>query len=301
MSFSGAAVSAGHSNLLSYRCDFCKAQWCYGCGVPWPRNSEPPHALNCGNPNQELDPEPDDEGDEQDNLVDRSDPDFDNSEHDVTGAEQDPDGNIENGGPSGENRTQANPEAEQETDPILVQENQPPQVVQHSYSRLTPDQRNCLHRNAWFHRSGSSTCQICHWYAELFIMKCRDCDLSACRECTTTRRLRELRDSTPVEEVQLPWGGAAEAEILADDRWAEAGGAVAGPSRDPFGLGLRKADAQLQAADAEDNLHLAREHIAEVREQLAEAQKRLLRAEEGLELVSLDNEAAVRLLDRFKG
>lgn len=132
-------------------------------------------------------------------------------------------------------------------------------------------------------------------------MKCHDCGLAACRECTTSRRLRELRDSTPAEEVQLPWGGAAEAEILADDRWAEAAGDVAGPSRDPFGLGLTKADAQLQAADAEDNLYVAREHIAAVREQLAAAQKRLLCAEEGLELVSLDNEAAVRLLDRFEG
>lgn len=149
-------------NLLPYRCESCKAQWCYGCGVAWPRNSEPTHALDCGNQNQELDPESDDERDEQDNLVDRPEPDFDHSEHDISAAEQDPDGNFENGGPCGENRTQANPEAEQETDPILVQENQPPQVVQHKYSRLTPDQRNCLHRNPWFHRSRSSTCQICH-------------------------------------------------------------------------------------------------------------------------------------------
>lgn len=225
-------------NLPSYRCEFCGAQWCYNYSVPWPNRSEPAHPLSCGDPNQELDPESDDERDEQENLVDRSDFDFDHAAQDVNWGEQISDGKIENGGPSWENGTQANPEAEQKTDSTIVQENQPTQVVQHYYPRLTSDQRNCLHRNAWFPRSGSSTCQICHWHANLFIMKCYDCDLSACGKCTTPERLRELRDSTPVEQVRLPWGGAAEAEVLADDRWAEAADAVAGSSTDPFVLGL---------------------------------------------------------------
>ncbi|KAI4135508.1 MAG: hypothetical protein LQ347_000616 [Umbilicaria vellea] len=83
----------------------------------------------CGDPNQELDPESDDERDEQENLVDRSDFDFDHAAQDVNWGEQISDGKIENGGPSWENGTQANPEAEQKTDSTIVQENQPTQVA----------------------------------------------------------------------------------------------------------------------------------------------------------------------------
>lgn len=280
-------------NSLLHRCEYCRAEWCYGCGVTWPRHGEPAHGPKCRDPFHDFDPAFGDEEVEDDDQVDRVEPNIDHAERGITGEEQDPDGNEENG-------PQANPEAGQETDPIQVQENQPGQAIDPYHRRPTSDQRNCLHRNAWFYISNPSTCQICQWYANLFILVCHDCNLSACRACTTSQRIRALRDSTPVEQVAIPRGGSREPEDLADDHWAEVAGSVAGPSTESFGLGLTEADAQAHATDAEDKVQKAREHMAAVRKQLAEAQKRLSVAEEGLELVSLDNEAAVRLLSRFE-
>ena len=119
--------------------------------------------------------------------------------------------------------------------------------------------------------------------------------------CTTSTRLRELRDDVPPEQVSLPWGSYRETEHLADGQGGQSTGAVSDNSTNALRLGLTPTDAQIHHADADKNLQKANDHLDAAQEQFAEAVKRVVLAKEGHELVSLDYQNTSRVLGQFRG
>ncbi len=54
----------------------------------------------------------------------------------------------------------------------------------------TPEQQACKHVmpgifDNWFYSPGSAHCQACNWYADLYTMRCRTCQIDSCRSCTS--------------------------------------------------------------------------------------------------------------------
>ncbi|SLM33340.1 Zinc finger, C6HC-type [Lasallia pustulata] len=256
-------------------CALCGAEWCYGCGYSWSRSGWQRHGPLCPSTNRGPNPEFNNEQDDHGGMGELLDPGIDDGEHSIAGEAQDVDGNEETGGLSDENTPQPDPETGQETDLAQAPGEHSHEVV-NPYRGPTPEQRNCLHRDAHFHRFVFPLCQLCQKHADTGIFRCGECNLSTCEACARSRRILTLRDDVPPEDVGLPWGGDQEAELLAGD-------GSAGSSIDPFGLDLTEGDAQGRAADAGDRVWEAREHVAVVREQFREAQKRLVLAEERLE------------------
>ncbi|MCJ1302266.1 hypothetical protein MMC08_005069 [Hypocenomyce scalaris] len=119
--------------------------------------------------------------------------------------------------------------------------------------------------------------------------------------CTTSTRLRELRNDVPPEQVSFPWSGYRKTEHLADGRGSLSTGAVSDNSTNALGLGLTPTDAQIHHADVEKNLQKANDLLAAAQEQLAEAEKRVMLAKEGLYMMSLDYQNASRVLGQFRG